>query len=127
MTPTTDDKLAELPGLTFYVNERISAIAAERDQLIYERDVWRSKATMYGKEAVEARARAEASEAREKALREALEPFADVGELFELETEGFADTDELPLMTSGEEFRLHSLKFGWFRAARQALSQGETP
>lgn len=69
---------------------------------------------------------AHASQAEQIAkLREALEPFANMGELIELETEGFADDDDLHLIVeSGHLMDRFPVKA--FRAASQALqTEGE--
>lgn len=50
---------------------------------------------------------------------EALEPFASVGELIEVETEGFADSDELELLFADHLFE--RITVGKFRRARAAL------
>lgn len=55
-------------------------------------------------------------------LRGALAPFARLGELIDLETEGFADADELPLTTE-DGYLLDRLTVGDFRRARTALNQ----
>ena len=55
-------------------------------------------------------------------LREALAPFADFAEYLEVETEGFANTDELDLCVQESGFRLERFKIGDFRRARTALS-----
>jgi hypothetical protein len=54
-------------------------------------------------------------------LREALEPFARMGELIELETTGFDDTDQFSLITEDGHL-LDRFEVGDFRRARQALA-----
>jgi len=58
---------------------------------------------------------------QEPALREALEPFARIGELIELETTGFDDADELHLIIESGHL-LERIKVGDFRRAHAALS-----
>lgn len=60
-------------------------------------------------------------------LREALEPFADVADLFDCEVEGHADTDELSLFYGdGANWLVDRFTFAQFNAARAALtSTGE--
>jgi NTP pyrophosphatase (non-canonical NTP hydrolase) len=59
------------------------------------------------------------SEAREAALREALEPFGDIGDLLASETEGFADDDKLNLVTDDDagNVAIADVSFGDFRRA----------
>ena len=54
-------------------------------------------------------------------LREALEPFARIGDLIDLETTGFDDEDELPL-TSEDGFLMTRFSIGAFRRAARALA-----
>lgn len=53
-------------------------------------------------------------------LREALEPFASIGELIEVETEGFDDADELDVIF--HDYLFDKVKVGAFRKAA-ALAQ----
>ena len=55
---------------------------------------------------------------------EALEPFAVMGELIALETEGFGDDDELNLIVEDGHL-LDRFRVGDFLAARTALSHSE--
>lgn len=63
------------------------------------------------------------SEAREGALREALDPFADIGDLLASETEGFGDDDRLNLVTDDEagNVAIADVSFGDFRRAGLTL------
>jgi len=63
------------------------------------------------------------SEAREGALREALQPFEDLADLLESETEGFADDDKLNLVTGdgAGNIALADVSFGDFRRAALTL------
>lgn len=57
---------------------------------------------------------------RIQALEKALKPFSSVGELLDLETEGFSDEDDLGLITE-EGHLMDRFSVGEFRAARAAL------
>jgi hypothetical protein len=54
-------------------------------------------------------------------IREALEPFARMGELIETETSGFADDDELSLIIESGHL-MDRFKVSDFRRAREAIS-----
>lgn len=69
-----------------------------------------------------ATARATAAEAREAAAIKALEPFSSIGELIELETEGFEDGDELSVMF--HDYLFNRIPVSAFRRAA-ALAQQE--
>ncbi|QKV17823.1 hypothetical protein [Oricola thermophila] len=64
--------------------------------------------------------RLESDSAKIAVAIEALEPFAMTGEMFELETEGFRDDNELDLCMAGHLFDVYKLK--QFRRARAALT-----
>lgn len=68
-----------------------------------------------------ATARAEAAERENKVLREALEPFADVADLIDAETEGLEEGDECQLMF--HDYLMANYTVAHFRAARAALVQ----
>lgn len=80
------------------------------------------KADNWGKSNCTAIAALTAHKPDTQGLREALEPFARLGDLIELETEGFADTDELPLTTEDGHL-LDRFSVGDFRRARTVLNQ----
>lgn len=53
-------------------------------------------------------------------LREALEPFADIADLIDSETEGFSDTDEVELLF--DKYLIQTFTIAQFRRARAALA-----
>jgi hypothetical protein len=56
-------------------------------------------------------------------LKRALAPFADLGDLLELETEGFVDGDLLDVSPAiANDVKIGRLSFGQFRHAREALA-----
>lgn len=141
-SPTWERVLEEELGAIFsQAHSTIAARRAEIEQLRKERDVMvdisrdlRRKHPLAWKfDMIDAaNTRAEAAEAEVKrlteekeALREALEPFADFGEYLELETEGFANADELHLVVEDTGFRLEKFYVGAFRRARAALNSRE--
>lgn len=65
--------------------------------------------------------------AENERLREALEPFAAIADLFDSEVEGHSDTDELSLFYGdGANWLADRFTFAQFRAARAALrKEGE--
>ena len=78
---------------------------------------WRSVATNFGYESEAVMA------AAAPAMFEALRPFASFGDFLEVETEGFADTDEFALCIHGHT--LGTLTVREFRAALAALLQAQ--
>lgn len=72
-------------------------------------------------EALADRARAERAESELAVIREALEPFKRLGELLELETEGFVDSDVLNVTPKiAPDTIIGDLTFGHFRALATA-------
>lgn len=66
--------------------------------------------------------RIEALEAENARLCEALEPFSDIANLIDSETEGMSDTDELELHY--HDYLMASWPVSMFRAARRAREGG---
>lgn len=64
---------------------------------------------------------------RIKTLEAALEPFADFGELIDLETEGFDDADELEMTFPESGIVLDRKRVGDFRRAHRALTSTTPP
>jgi len=95
MTPDTDKPTRMTPGEAFdwaYWKDRALAADADRDRLAK----------------------------RVEELEAALEPFADIADLVDSETEGFSDTDEFNLMYF--DYLMASYPLSLFRRAR-ALNQ----
>jgi len=57
--------------------------------------------------------------AKIKRLKSALEPFADIADLIECETEGFSDTDELQL--TFHDYLFQNFSVAKFKVARAAM------
>ena len=108
----------DLPAL----HAKIAELEGERDASEKHRNDLYDKVQAQLTEIGAIRAERDAASARVGEMREALEPFAAVGELIELETEGFDDTDTLDLMYDG--YLLDRLPVADFRRARLARGEG---